>query len=50
MANEHFGLYLPGKELHFSILKENPVPDNADQVKKQDHFAMSVLKDLPALN
>ena len=45
MTNEHFGLYLPGKELHFSILKENPVADNADQVKKQDHFAMSVLKD-----
>ena len=26
-------------------MKENPVPDNVDQVKKLDDFAISVLKD-----
>ena len=46
-ANEHFELYLPVKELHSNILKENPVPDNADQVKKLDDFATSILKNMP---
>ena len=44
-ANEHFELYLPDKKLHSNILKENPVHDNADQVKKLDDFAISILKD-----
>ena len=44
-ANEHFELYLPDKELHSSILKENAVPDNVDHVKKLNDFAISVLKD-----
>ena len=44
-ANEHFELYLPDKELHSNILKENPVPDNADQVKKLYDFTTSILKD-----
>ena len=44
-ANKHFELYLPDKELHSNILKENPVPGNVDQVKKLDNFAISILKD-----
>ena len=44
-ANEHFELYLPDKELHSNILKENPVHDNVDQVKKLNDFAISILKD-----
>ena len=43
-ANEHFQLYLPDKELHSNILKENPGPDNVDQVKKLDDFAISIFK------
>ena len=34
----------PDKELHSNILKENPVPDNVEQVKKLDEFAISILK------
>ena len=44
-ANEHFELYLPEKELHSNILKENSLPDNADQVKKLYDFTTSILKD-----
>ena len=44
-ANEHFELYLPDKELHTNILKENPVRDNVNQVKKLDNFAISILKE-----
>ena len=44
-VNEHFELYLSEKELHSNIFKENPVPDNVEQVKKLDDFAISVLKD-----
>ena len=43
-ATKHFELYLSDKELHSNILKENPVPDNADKVKKLDDFAISILK------
>ena len=43
--NEHFELYLPEKEVHSNVLKENPVPDNVDQVKKLDDFAISRMKD-----
>ena len=41
-ANEPFALYLSDKELHPNLLKENPVPDNVDQVKKLDNFAISI--------
>ena len=34
----------PDKELHSNILKENPVTDNVEQVKKLDEFAISILK------
>ena len=44
-TNKHFEPYLLDKELHSNVLKENPVTDNADQVKKLDDFAMSILKD-----
>ena len=44
-ANKHFEPYLLDKELHSNVLKENPVTDNADQVKKLDDFAMSILED-----
>ena len=52
-ANKHFEPYLLDKELHYNVLKENPVTDNADQVKKLDDFAMSILEDsvgLPKIN
>ena len=41
-ANEHFELSLPDKELHSNTLKENSVPDNVDQFKKLDNFAISI--------
>ena len=44
-ANEHFELYLLGMELQSNILKENPLPYNAHQVKKLDDFTISILKD-----
>ena len=44
-ANEHVELYLPDKELHFNILRENSIPDNVDQVKKLDNFSILILKD-----
>ena len=44
-ANEHFELYLLGMELQSNILKENPLPYNAHQVKKLDDFIISILKD-----
>ena len=42
-ANEHFELYLPDQELDSNILKENPVPDKVDQVKKLDDSDISIL-------
>ena len=44
-GNEHFEVYHPDKELHSNILKENPAPDNVDQVKKLGEFSISILKD-----
>ena len=46
-ANDHFELYLPDKELLSNMLTENPVPHNADQNKKLDDFAISIVKDRP---
>ena len=36
-------MYLPDKELHSNILKENSVPNNVDQVKKLDDFPIHEL-------
>ena len=44
-ANEHFELYLSGKELHSNITIQNPGPDNVNQNNKLDDFAISILKD-----
>ena len=46
-ANDHFELYLPDKELLSNMLTENPAPHNADQNKKLDDFAISIVKDRP---
>lgn len=45
IANEQFELYLPDKELHSNVLKENSVPHYIVEVKKLDDFNISVLKD-----
>ena len=38
-------MYLPDREQHSNILKENSAPNNVDQVKKLNDFAISILKD-----
>ena len=44
-ANTHFETYVKEADLNHQILKENPVPDDLDHLKKLDNFVRDILKD-----
>ena len=44
-ANKYFEGYVPEDSLKESILCQNPVPDNLDNVKKLDNFLRDILKE-----
>ena len=44
-VNTHFETYVKEADLNHQILKENPVPDDLDHLKKLDNFVRDILKD-----
>ena len=44
-ASKYFEEYVPEDDLKEAILRQNPVPDNLDNVKKSDNFLRNILKE-----
>ena len=44
-ANKNFEEYIPEHSLKEAILRQNPVPDNLDNVKKLGDFLRDILKE-----